>query len=94
MVGRPKRWFDWRLLWWWKNRGDVSTERMMKMLNKDLPVAKKIPGGQSAHPLVQICGTSISKTAIAIMKTLIWQLYEALCCWKGNLAHRPSLSAG
>jgi molecular chaperone HtpG len=66
---------------------DVSTERMMKMLNKDFTGGKKILEVNLSHPLVQNMWTLHQQDSKSpLLKTLIWQLYEGALLLEGNLA--------
>ena len=65
---------------------DSQTERMMKMFNKEYAGSKKIMEVNLSHPLVKnLWHLHQQDSKTPLLKTMVWQLYEAALLLEGNL---------
>lgn len=65
---------------------DSQTERMMKMFNKEYAGSKKIMEVNLSHPLVKnLWHLHQQDSKSPLLKTMVWQLYEAALLLEGNL---------
>ena len=66
---------------------DSQTERMMKMFNKEYAGSKKIMEVNLSHPLVKnLWHLHQQDSKTPLLKTMVWQLYEAALLLEGNLS--------
>ena len=66
---------------------DSQTERMMKMFNKEYAGSKKIMEVNLSHPLVKnLWHRHQQDSKSPLLKTMVWQLYEAALLLEGNLS--------
>ena len=66
---------------------DSQTERMMKMFNKEYAGSKKIMEVNLSHPLVKnLWHLHQQDSKSPLLKTMVWQLYEAALLLEGNLS--------
>ena len=65
---------------------DSQTERMMKMFNKEYAGSKKIMEVNLSHPLIKnLWHLHQQDSKSPLLKTMVWQLYEAALLLEGNL---------
>lgn len=66
---------------------DSQTERMMKMFNKEYAGSKKIMEVNLSHPLIKnLWHLHQQDSKSPLLKTMVWQLYEAALLLEGNLS--------
>ena len=66
---------------------DSQTERMMKMFNKEYAGSKKIMEVNLSHPLIKnLWHLHQQDSKTPLLKTMVWQLYEAALLLEGNLS--------
>lgn len=65
---------------------DSQAERMMKMFNKEYAGSKKIMEVNLSHPLIKnLWHLHQQDSKSPLLKTMVWQLYEAALLLEGNL---------
>jgi len=69
-----------------KDALDSQMERMMKMMQADMPAGKKILEVNTAHPIIRnLSGMYIANAANPLIRTVIEQLYDGALLHEGGL---------
>ena len=65
---------------------DSQIEKMMKMMQSDMPAAKRILEVNTSHPIIRnLAGMIIADAANPLIKTAMKQLYEGALLLEGGL---------
>jgi molecular chaperone HtpG len=69
-----------------KNSLDSQMEKMMKMMQSDMPAGKKILEVNTSHPIIRnLAGMIVADPANPLIKTAMQQLYEGALLLEGGL---------